>query len=650
MFARLGAVAWLPIVGCSPPTAGTSWSDQLHPSGGCWEVDLLDGLDEASAAEVHALYDCLDQAENLAPLEPVDSALDELGRLGDPLGVEVARSVNGITDLGIAWSGMAGDAIEALQEDDGTAILLSQVAVEWIYARPWSDLPQGPDLDAPEAIEAGILAPALSPIAQAATGTLDAAAPVGDLAALAIQSENLGRASCLIAGLADHPDTDLIDRMTSDLGDAIAAGRDSSNDRWSSASGDSMVDLLRALGQRSEGASPLEHLAPHVVELTQSDTMRDGIEAALVSGLLEDRLDSLPQQMTYLASVDSEGGSLGSGEDSALLALLRLLSTANTEVQCSVDLWITDAEINLGNLSVAILQTMATWDPDNVESGLDLLESTLGFSLTPTLLDAIVASGVCPALDSTFVDDLDAIGRLGDPTMEDLLVVGLDVLAAVYDDGDEDHVEDLVQILAGAYDQGLAHPVEEALYDLGSSAIASDTMEVLGWILEASELPTDRCPNNVQPIDFAAFWEIMGASLDTNEELGASALEVLQPGLDAALRDDGLALAWSNLGTLLADDRARTHEVLPAMVDKISPEGDDQLADLFASTVSSDVVLQPMLRLLENEALGSAITNTTPQASGPLPFFARVVTGGTLESVLWTLDLVLDALGDPLED
>jgi hypothetical protein len=63
-----------------------------------------------------------------------------------------------------------------------------------------------------------------------------------------------------------------------------------------------------------------------------------------------------------------------------------------------------------------------------------------------------------------------------------------------------------------------------------------------------------------------------------------------------------------------------------------------------APLLASPAVTTPLLHLTESPALADALLETEPGSPGPLPFFASLITEGTLESVLLTVDLLLDAL------
>ena len=64
-----------------------------------------------------------------------------------------------------------------------------------------------------------------------------------------------------------------------------------------------------------------------------------------------------------------------------------------------------------------------------------------------------------------------------------------------------------------------------------------------------------------------------------------------------------------------------------------------------APLLTDEAVLGPALRLGESRALTDALGETSLTEEGPLPYAARLVTGGTLDAVLRTVDLVLGALG-----
>ena len=77
----MGSMFALLMVGCGGNTSPPSWTDQVSPSGPCWEVNLTDGLDESSTDELHGLFDCLNQGGNLDPFAGPRPALTCLAQL-----------------------------------------------------------------------------------------------------------------------------------------------------------------------------------------------------------------------------------------------------------------------------------------------------------------------------------------------------------------------------------------------------------------------------------------------------------------------------------------------------------------------------------------------------------------------------------------
>ena len=73
----------------------------------------------------------------------------------------------------------------------------------------------------------------------------------------------------------------------------------------------------------------------------------------------EGRLDTLPAQLQHLVNVDRTGGPIPRGTrsnevDTALHALVRLLSATNQPMECSLDIIVTTVDVNLGNLAVGV--------------------------------------------------------------------------------------------------------------------------------------------------------------------------------------------------------------------------------------------------------------------------------------------------------
>lgn len=642
---------WFPVAGallvsaCSVPNNGFRTDGHLDPSGPCWAVDIGDGLDESSAAELQTLFSCIDRDAALRPLAPLVERLGEPDRDGVELGARVAQVVNRLPSIDIDIWSLASTALELLESEEPVVEPILELGVELLYGRPWGTVRSSVVLADPAELAQGVVTPLLPLIGPTSTVLIDTAPGIPGLLADAAEDEAVADTLCTLVGIAETEDPgirEIADRLMADLGVAIARTRDPWNDRWRDASGDSARDLVSALLTYEDdmGRTFLEGVNEPLGAILRDDPLRFRVEDALEAAVAGDHVAPLPLQLRYLAETAVDGGSLEAGDDSALLGFLRVLDQANQPMECSLDLWVTDLEIDLGNLSVAVLRTLARIDPSATETGVSLLGTVLGWDLSQATLDLVASSGVCPTLDEQLVSDLQAVDRLNDPEAGDLLVVMLDLLAAFVDSGtDEDRIPELVDVLAHTHATGLVPPVEEILRDVGDSALMGDLTAAVPVILDPSPLAVATCPTGSQPLDFAGLWGLTRVVMVGGTE--PALLDQLAPAGQVWVDDDATWSALGNLSVLLTADGARIRE-LPALSSRLLAADPDltilrDLTPLLRDPTLSD----PVLRIAESPAMAEELGRTELDREGPLPFFARLVTGGTLEVVLRTIDLAL---------
>jgi len=623
-----------------------SWAEQLSAEGPCWRVDLLDGLDESSTDELHDLYDCISQRGAFAPLRPVVDSLDATGRAGVPLGVDLAGLVNQLPTIGVdVWS-LAGAGLDLLRAPERPLDMLLQVGVELIYGRPYDTVATSVDLAAAAELQQGVIAPMLPVLAGGASTVLDTGDVLPSLLADVVDDPALADLTCTVAGMDQSLDADvadLADRIIPDLGDGLLRATDASNDRWAGASGNSLRDLLDvALVQRGGDGDTLlvagrDDLLAIIDDALVVANLRQTLQAAQDAR----QLALLPSQLQYLVTVDVDGGSLTAGEDSALTALLRLLDSANTDVDCSVDLVVIQFDFSLGNLSVALLSLLADQDPEAAASGIDLLGDLLGLGLTESTLDLVADSGLCPVIDQQLVSDLQSIDRLSDPPVYDLLVNLLRVLDDLRS-GQEDRLPATVDLISTLVQRGAVPPLEELARDIGGAALAADLVEALGLLLDPTALQVDACPTDSHPLDLEGALGLVRAAVQ--DRAGGAPLDTLQPLLDRVLGDDATWTAVANLGALARAADSRLQGLLPLVVSLLQVDPDLELTAQLAAIFADPTLAGPALRVVEDPGLAAALADTPPTSDGPLPWAGRAVVDGTVGALLATLDLVLDTL------
>lgn len=638
-----GACATLP--GCSLPDEGFRTQGHAAPSGPCWSVDLGDGLDEDSADELQLLFACLDRDGTLRPLAPLVDRLDTPDRESAPIGATLAGLINSLPSLDIEVWGLAGTALALLEAEEPVVGPLLEVGVELLYGRPWGTVRTEVTLSDPEALARGVVRPVLPLLGQTATVVLDESEDLPGRIADGLTDPLLADAVCTLTGIAESQDPSvrsIADRIMDDLGVALLLARDASNDRWSDASGDSARDLTTALleSRDASGRTFLESTRAPLTTILEDTGLRSRVESAVADAASGERLAALPLQLRYLSETAVDGGELRGSDDSALLAFLRLLHHANEPMACSLDLWVTNLEVDLGNLSVSVLRTLSRIDPDTTRSGVSLLGAVLGWDLSQVTLELVADSGVCPVLDRQLVADLQSVDRLNDPETGDLLAVTLELVAA-FDQpaAEDDRVPELVDVLAQIHATGLVFPLEELLRDIGDSALLADAMAAVPLVLDPTPLDVAACPSGSRPLAFDDIWGITRGALVGDGQ--ASLVDDLQPVLQLWLGDDATWEASHHLAMLLTADGARLREAPSLLAALVMADPELSAIDDMARLLAEPRLTTPLLRITESPVVADELARTELDREGPLPFLARLVTGGTLDVVLRTIDLII---------
>jgi len=648
------------LTGCSPVERET-WLDRREAEGICFEVNLADGLSEANTGELNDLYDCLNQTGNLEPLRGLMGAMEAETRAGEPVGVAIARLVNeaiasaagGLSELLSA----AGDAARWLTDEDSEVDAVIDLSLELVYGRPADEVRGGEvTLNSDASLDAGVIKPAL-PAARSVTRVLldESLAPLSILDEVADSEASIRALHTAAAILEDEALAPTVARLPANLGGAIDAARSPDNDLWSGASGDSLRDLLELLilGDGSDGRSVLAQVADPLLPVLDDVQVRSRLRGALEALRDGDNLDALPPQLVYLVSVDARGETLAVDGDSALAALVRLLSDTDGPMTCSIEIdllpgdWGTIElfELTIDNLAEELLTLIAGWEVDQVTGSVGLLGDLLGLEITDDILYGVADSGACTLLNSRVIDDLYAIDRFNDPAAPDLLPLLLEVLAAVHDpDGSSDRIPELVDLAGVLHKEDVAPPLAEALRDLGWTPLVSDLFTLLPVLLEpGDELEDYSWPDGVRPLDFEAAWDIVRAGLAPDDD-DQSPVDRLTPLLSAAMVQEGTWTAAGQLGALLQEPEARVAGLASWLAD--FAEADPLLENTRAGldALLEPGRLEPVLRIAEVEAVLDAAFATELTAEGPAPWLARMAIGGTLDDLLWMLDGLMDLI------
>lgn len=633
--------------GCSDPK--DPWWDALEPSGFCHQVNLLDGLDPSEGRELTNTFYCLNQQGSLAPLVSSVAALQQPARDQETGAVHLSQGINRLLEADLNAFELAGTLLDWLEADAPLLQESLKIVVELIYATPYSLLE---DADAPPDqvhLDNGALAPLLGGLREGLIAALD-----DDLSPLrtfdaALHSPKTTEVLHTLSALTQSPEITYRNRMDdllSDFGAALLASRSPENNRSSSGTEESLRDLISALVlNRDEASRSAVDLADEAIGTVFADTKaRDRVLNALHVLEKRDALRTLPLQLRYFGDVPADGGSFGPGVDSALVSLLRLIHNANTSVKCEVNWGIGSASIDLGNLSIALLEAIAELEPDVTTESVDLLGRILGLPLTETILDVIAALGVCPVLDAQFVDDLQSIDRLNDSASGDLLVVLVEVLKAL-GEGSNSRIPEMVDLLSIPHAIDASIPLEETLRDLGGSPLLETLAASLGAMLTPEEYinPAD-IPDGIDFIEFEDIWEMVGAAFAMRED-GETPLSTTLPLLEGVVAQPGTWSGLYALGELLTDERSETQQSLSMLPTLLSLDPDLRVTRQVAGIFFAEETAEHFAVVLEIPELYSAVSTSSAESPGPMVFFADLQLSGTLNSLLGTIDRTIGLLG-----
>ncbi len=619
------------------------WSDQLVADSPCYRVDLLDGLDEATTDEVRDLYGCLNLSGHFASYGPVVDALDTTSRSGRPAGVELARAVNAMGRADLDVFGLAGVALDLLRSDDRPIEPILDLSLELIYGRSAWDVRHHVTLTEADAISAGVLAP-LGPVVPELAGALldddlRAAAWAGDL----LREPETARWLRTVGSLTTSPRAEVrqpIHALLGSLGEALVASRSPGNDRWSDATGDSARDAIVALTLGVKGGPPLlDTISADAAALLGDAEVRAGLPPTLRDLHAEGHLHALPEELAWLASVNTDGYTLWPGETSAMTTLLRLLHATNRPTSCTVDLWVTTIDLDLGNLAVTLMELMADREPSTLQGGASLLGSVLSWGLTDSLLDRIADSGSCPTLTRQVIDDLAVIDLMASPSARSsttLFVRALRVLKYA----ERSRVPELVDLAADLYASGAMGPFEELIRDLDGERLVEDVVDLVPVLVAPGDFDVragdEAAPTLRDALDHARWL------FDVRD--GRTGWQTLKPMVQAAVRHDGTWVAVGNAGPLLADRQSQAARMLDLVEPLLGVDPELALLEPLGDVVADRAVIEPLLGALETPGVGEGLFVAAPRGPHPevpLAFGARLVVGGALEDLLMMVDRVV---------
>jgi hypothetical protein len=632
------------LLGCGA-SGSPWWVDLLVPDSPCYRVDLVDGLDPDDTSEEHDLFACLDQDGLIAPLAPLDAALDVQTRSGTPVGLEIAGIVGDLGQRDLDPFSLAGVALDAVGRVDFDPWL--DLSLELVYGAPAADVRSGAvELGDPRAIDAGVLGPLADVIPATAGALLDDDLDAAELAGGLVQdpkTDQWVRTIASVLGSTDPAIHDPLQPAVQDLGVALLATRSPENDRWAGASGDSLRDLVQFFAVQENPV--VDQISPPLALLLADPAVRDEIVPTIDQLEQQGHLAPLGAQAAWLASVDVDGTPLEPGEASALYRFTRLLATNNQQAECSIGLihW------SVGNLSVSTLRTIAGMHPGQVQDLASVVSSLTGNALTLDLLETAIDTGLCPTLTHQTLDDLQTLSVITQPEAYDLLSAFVAALA-VMDSGDPGHLAQFADVATALFYSGGLEPAEEAVRDLGPTAFLSDVTALVPPLVHPDEhgiTASGGAPATLDDLVDLAQWVF-----EVDATTGLTGSQRLRPLMATLLARDG---TWDGLGNFarVAADGRSTLSTVPALVPALLDlDPDLTLLHALGPLLGDRELAGPVLRIAERDEWTGALFADSPSrypvegvGEVPLAFWGRLVTSGALEDVLRLVHSVLAASG-----
>ncbi len=632
-------------VGCGLLPDRPSWRDQLVADSPCFEVNLLDGLDDSSTDELRNLFDCVNHHGHVESIEPAVVSLEQgTTRAGLPAGVELATAVNAMGDLDVDPMALAGVLLDAMQAPDRPVEEMLDLALELVTGQR-ADRVRSGELSASN-LDASVLTP-LAEVGPIAIGSLlDGDLETAEWAGSVIVDPDTARwirtGSAYLESDLPAVSTPLATAIPN-LGHALLASQSPNNDRWAGATGESLKDLIRVY--LVQDAPVLQNISPDAARLLGDPVFAAALENELVRLHQQHALQDLGPDLAWMANVDLHGNGLPPSEPSALYRFLRLLANTNETMDCSV--WIIPIPFTDINLAVEVLNFIADMDPGSVQTAASVISILTGNGVSEFLLDQLADSGVCSTLTTEVMDDLIAVDVLTEPEARNLLTAIVGLLEVSKNGGNTNHIPDVANLLEEAHKAGGTPPLEELVRDLGNEPLFADLVDVVPILANPEEFGIVL--DDAEPVDLAEAVSLIAWAFEVDETSGMTGLQELRPLLVPILKEDGTWETLDRAGVLMRDDASQTAHLLELLPPLIALDPELTLLQDLGPLLGERAVSAPLLRALETPGVLGSLLADRPSDEGqeevPLAFMAGLIADGTLDDLLSLVDLLIADLG-----
>jgi len=597
-----------------------------HSRSPCYEANVLDGLSETDPAEMTALYDCLNVNGGFDALGGIVQGMTvEETRVGTIAALEFASVVNRFAFEADVIDGLR-QAIHLLQEENAFLLHVVHTVAEWSYGRPWPEVEQafaagGGEFLEPTAVEQGLIKPLLLLVSTLSEKMLDhgdvalSATQLGQLTEMSELAESLDTLSRLVA----DQEADLFEHVAEDFGAYFERSVDP--DGYDTLVGG--VEALLVPQPGTGGEAPLLAAAPIVDVILDDPVALPGLVDAVGDLYTIGEFWLLPNQLDVLLGMDADGGILQSGELDAFSALIRTLDLANQPANC--------AFIGVDNLSVFILETVATFDPDDLSSLIQLVD---GLVEDIVFLGSIACNGVDPGL-MPVVASLTRLAESG--ALRSLIPL----LAALKEADRVGEIVDLMSILErGQVVPALAAHGRRVL----DGPYLGNALRIVGAYVDPEDPEAQGDLYTIlRIIDFAL--SPAAGEPYTRSPLGAM-VPVLREWVAAERQGvSDFLVAWA---FLLQAEGSESNGFLDEFAPLLAIDPDLDFIGTIGALVEDPEVLVPMLRILEHDGLVAEFVDPggPDGREGPLGLIGRFAADRSHADLLGILVWLADVLDD----
>ncbi len=607
--------------------------DETRAGSPCLDVNLLDGLDEDSSAEMLALYACLNQNGAFDALDPVvDEVVEGSDRNLDPLAMHVAVIFNAVPDKIPIWETL-GAVQQLLLEENAFLLQVLQLVAEFVYGVPWPEVAEleeaGQLQDAALLAEGPIthLVPVLQVWAEEIVDADDVEASGEILDHLLSMPELRDTLVTLRELLRDNDSHHLFDDFSENWGEFFLQTHDDVTGR------NTLVDALGALVTpiADESGQPIviEKMLPPADDILSDTVVRERLVDGIGDLYDDGTLLELPDQLRYLMTIDMGGGTLEPGEDSALESALILLDEADAPFDCfelihtdSVSVWMLEEIVILG------------LEADSIDDLIFAIEDMYGW-----LIEVVDLLCVIPQVLKTHFDAIIRLAESG------ALYSLIPLLYAVTDPygADHNHLDAVIDILRIALDHDLIDPIEALLAPTLGQDFIPAVLAIIGAYVDPSY---DLAAGDVYTLLDVVDYLITPPEGEGYDRAPVVIAGEIVHGIVVGAPDelDAFLVAW---GELLADPDAVTNHIMYDVEGLLDLDPDLQTLDYVGDILADEEICTHWLLVFEDTGLMDAL-GAHGSAGGeevPLAMLGRLIADGTAEDLILLLAWLTDMLG-----